>query len=248
MQHFVNIFKITAIMLLMFLLICCKKEGNIIPKKEFTLILSEMYLADQYIEINEKFRAQTDTLILYEGIFNKYGFTYNDYRNSVRYYLRDGDAMYKIHSKVKQILVSSKEEANRLIALENGKIINWWALDSIRQREVNDLWKEPFLRSVKWLTKQSDPIKWNLLKDTIEFDIPSNALWWQNNIKLNTSGNNDTLYPVLFKDYLIATEINKRKEEIKLRKEAEKERKKKEKEEQKERERKEKKFSTLKTK
>ena len=232
MQHFLNIFKIPAIVLIALLLACCKKNESIIPRKEFTYIVRDMYLADQYLEFHEKFRAQADTLILYEGIFSKYGYTYEDYKNSVKYYLQDGDVMYKMHAKAKQLLIDERDEIKRLIAIENGKIIDWWALDTIKRREVNNLWKEPYLRSVKWLSQQDAPITWNFFTDTTEFDVPMNSNWWQKNVTLNIPNNSDTLYPILTKDYLIALEINKKKEEIILKKEAEKERKRKIKEEQ----------------
>ena len=236
MQHFLNIFKIPALITVTLLLLCCNKEENIIPRKEFTYIVRDMYLADQYLEFHEKFRAQADTLILYEGIFNKYGYTYDDYQRSIKHYLQDGDVMYKIHVKAKQLLIDERDEVKRLIAIEDGKIIDWWALDTLKRREVNNLWKEPYLRNVRWLTQQELPISWNFFTDTTEFDVPMNSSWWQNNITLNLPDNKDTLYPILTKDYLIALEISKKKEEIRLRKEAEKNRKKKEKEKMKEKE------------
>ena len=225
MQHFLNIFRIPAIILVILLLSCCKKDDSIIPKKHYAIILSEMYLADQYLEMNEKLRAKTDTLLLYEGIFNKYGFTYDDFRESTRYYLQDGDAMYKLHTKAKQLLIDAKDEVRRLIAIEEGKRIYWWALDSLGKHKVNDLWKVPYLRNVKWLSKSNEHIEWNFFKDTTEFDVPQNAIWWQNNVTLNIPGNKDTLYPILTKDYLIASERAKERVETKLRKEAEKKRK-----------------------
>lgn len=224
MQHFVNIFKIPAILMLAALFSCSGKDG-IIPEKELAHIISEMYLADQYIEAHEKLRAQTDTLILYEGIFNRYGYTFEDYRNTLKLYLQDGDAMYKIHIKAKELLLKERDKVKRMIALENGKIIDWWAVDSIRTTGINDLWKYPFLRNVKWISMQHRPSQW-CFTDTTVYDIPRNAIWWQNNVKLNIPGNDDTLYPVLTKDYLIALEKSKIKEEQRLRREAAKERKK----------------------
>ena len=227
MQHFLNIFKIPVIIILATLLSCGKKEG-IIPAKELSIIISDMYLADQYLEFHESLRAQTDTLNLYEGIFNKYGYTFADYSNSLKYYLQDGDALYKIHIKAKKILTDKREQVNKLIAIENGKIIDWWAVDSIRKKEINNLWKEPFLRSVKWVSMQNEPANWSFT-DTVVYDVPHNAIWWENNIKLNIPGNNDTLYPILMKDYLITLEVYKAREEKKARLDSEKKRKEKEK-------------------
>ncbi len=226
MQYFVNIFKIPAVILLATLFSCSGKD-DIIPKKELAHIISEMYLADQYIEADEKLRAQTDTLILYEGIFNKYGYTFEDYKNTLRIYLQDGDAMYKIHIKAKELLMKERDEVKRRVALSNGKIIDWWAVDSIRTTGINDLWKYPFLRNVKWISMQHKPANW-CFTDTTVYDIPRNAIWWQNNVKLNIPGNDDTLYPILTKDYLIALEKSKIREEQRLRREAAKERKEKE--------------------
>ena len=136
MQHFVNIFKIPAVILMPTLLICCQKEGDIIPKKEFSVILSKMYLADQYLESKERLRAKTDTLILYEGIFKAHGYTFEDYRNSLKAYLQDGDAMYKIHMKAKELLADERARIQKQIALTTGLGIDWWALDTIRNRQI----------------------------------------------------------------------------------------------------------------
>jgi len=228
MQHFVNIFKIPAVILMATLLICCQKEGEIIPKKEFSVILSKMYLADQYLESKERLRAKTDTLILYEGIFKAHGYTFEDYRNSLKAYLQDGDAMYKIHMKAKELLADERARIQKQIALTTGLGIDWWALDTIRNRQMNNLWKEPFIRSVKWISMPDKMESWSFT-DTTLYDSPHNSIWWENNVKLNITGNNDTLYPILTKDYLIALENNKVKSEKRERREAAMERRAKEK-------------------
>lgn len=164
-----------------------------------------MYLADQFVEVNPRFRGQTDTLILYEAVTNKYGYTFNDYQRSIEYYLQKGDDLKKIHTKAKDILTNRRDEVDRLIAKESGKRVAWWALDSLQNKSVNHLWKEPFLRSVRWLVMQNDSIEWNVM-DTVVYDIPRNPLWWNNNTLLLSSGSPDSLYPLLIKDYLLNKE------------------------------------------
>ena len=223
MQHFVNIYKIPAVLLLVLLFSCGKKDGNIIPKKELSVIISEMFLADQYAEVEEPLRAKTDTLILYEGIFRKHGYTFEDYRNTIKVYLQDGDALYKIHMKAKDLLSQERERVRKQIALTTDQDIDWWALDTIKKRKINNLWKEPFIRSVKWISTPEKREKWNFT-DTLLYDVPHNVLWWENNMRLNITGNEDTLYPVLVKDYLIYLENSKAEQEEKQRKEMAKER------------------------
>lgn len=207
MQQRYNIFYIIFPMLSLFLSSCSRDE-NIIPQKTMSAIVAEMYLADKYVEDIPQYRAQMDSLYLYEAVTARYGYTYNDYQTSVKHYLQKGDALKKIHIKAKETLVSRRDHLNSIIAKERGMEIKFWALDSLVKKEFCRLWKEPYLRTVQWLTmynKIKQPKSWRFT-DTTAADMPQNAVWWINNIRLQDAGYIDSIYPPLLKDYTLAKE------------------------------------------
>lgn len=223
MQHLLNNFKILILLLLPVLFSCSKSEKNIIPEQELVQIVSEMYLADQYLENHETIRAMSDTLLVYDGIFAKYGYTFEDYKRTINVYLQDGNMMYKVYLKAQNILKKEKDRVRSILDYERGLIIDWWALDSLKKRVNSDLWKEPFLRSVKWLSREDEAAGWQFTDTTIQ-DIPQNPIWWENNIFLNIPGNKDTLYTILTMDYENALQRSKAEELKRLKKEEQKKR------------------------
>lgn len=194
-------------LLLMILLAAasCGNKKNIIKEDKFALIISEMYLADQFVEQNPHYRGQADTLNLYTTIFTKYGYTRDDYMNSVKYYLQKGNTYKKIHRQAREILAQREREILKQLEILNGIAEGWWAVDSINIFPIPYLQADPYLRSVKWLLLPDAPVTWKFT-DSALVDIPQNLYWWENNTRLVT---NDTLinrYNILTKDYLLRLE------------------------------------------
>jgi len=162
----------------------CSKKG-IIGKKDMVSIIQEMYLADQYIEMNPDMRAMTDSLRVYPAIFAKYGYTVEDYSNSLRYYLQKSDTYNKILSTASDKLdtrMKKLEEEEERIRLSIIEMEHWWALDSLKSTQARDLVYDPLLRGVRWLVLQDKDFEvWTVL-DSAVVDIPSNPQWWANNM------------------------------------------------------------------
>lgn len=90
--------------LISFLLGCSSSDTKIIPRGKMAEIYVEMLLADQWLAENSKYRVQADTSLVYEPIFNKYGYTSDDYRASVTHYMRDPERYSRILRKTVNIL------------------------------------------------------------------------------------------------------------------------------------------------
>ena len=84
---------------------------RIIPKDTLTDIYVDMLMADQFVREENIPRKQLDTMLVYEAVFNKYGYDTDDYMNSVRYYLKDPERFSKIFEEVAKRL---EGEANAL--------------------------------------------------------------------------------------------------------------------------------------
>ena len=162
----------------------CSQEG-IIGKKTMAAIVEEMFIADQYLDKTPDMLAQTDSLSVYPAILAKYGYTVEDYRNSIEYWLQEGGEYNNI---LKAAQKSMEEKVDRLDILvqkarnEKKSLDKWWALDSVRKVEPVELLYDPLLRGVRWLVVPGERLqKWNML-DSAVVDIPQNPVWWQNNM------------------------------------------------------------------
>ena len=76
---------------------------RVIPKDTLTDIYVDMFLADQQVREEGLSHNQMDTLLVYEAVFNKYGYDTDDYQYSVRHYLRDPERFAKIFEEVTKV-------------------------------------------------------------------------------------------------------------------------------------------------
>lgn len=74
----------------------CSREGKVIPRGKLSKIYAEMFVADQMIQQDPALRRMADTSWVYEPIFRKYGYTSDDYRASMEYYIQDPDRYARI--------------------------------------------------------------------------------------------------------------------------------------------------------
>ena len=91
---------------------------RVIPKDTLTDIYEEMFLADQLVRERGIPSAQLDTLLVYEAIFNKYGYNTDDYKNSVRHYLKDPERFAKVFDEVARRLDDEVKSLDRQIEYE----------------------------------------------------------------------------------------------------------------------------------
>lgn len=192
MQHIVTFIKIICLAACGALLQGCSEEG-IIPRKEMVSIVMDMYLADQYIERTPDMQAQTDSLAVYPAVLAFYGYTVDDYTNSLRYYLQKDDSYNRILLQAQRELEATVNELDevikrrheeKLLAAEAGmpRVKVWWAIDSVRTIPARELVYDPFLRSVRWLVLQNEKlVKWSMA-DSAVVDIPQNPYWWRCNL------------------------------------------------------------------
>ncbi|MBO7397084.1 MAG: DUF4296 domain-containing protein [Bacteroidales bacterium] len=81
--------------------VSCKGPRRI-PREKLEEIMYDMFLADQQIRQNNSLRTQADTSLVYEGIFERYGYDTDDFLYSLEYYLFDPDRMQKVLETVNE--------------------------------------------------------------------------------------------------------------------------------------------------
>ncbi len=130
-----------------------------IPKNKLAKIYYEMYLTDEAISQDYKLRRMTDSLHLYEPIFNKFGYTTDDYLYSAEYYLKNPERYRKIFDKTKVLLVEKRVELEKILEFENrfNRLKSWPMLDSLDMIVKLEGPGKSFFKSAKFFFEQIDP-------------------------------------------------------------------------------------------
>lgn len=82
----------------------CGKRERVIPKEKMSEIYAEMYVLDQWLDENRSLRREADTSLVYAPVLEKYGYTYDDYLNSVSAYMKDPTRYSRILRRTSEIL------------------------------------------------------------------------------------------------------------------------------------------------
>lgn len=104
-----------AVVTVIFAMTLSCRRARVIPKDTLTDIYVEMLLADQWIVLTG-ISMMSDTHFVYRPIFEKYGYTADDYRFSVQTYLRDPEEYAKLFAGVEKKL---SDRVDVLDGLEN---------------------------------------------------------------------------------------------------------------------------------
>ena len=92
---------------------------RVIPKDTMTDIYTDMFLADQMVRDADIPRAQMDTMLLYEAVFEKYGYDTEDYLYSLRFYLKDPERFGKVFENVAKRLEGEVEALKKIVELRD---------------------------------------------------------------------------------------------------------------------------------
>lgn len=94
------------------------KGPRVIPKDTLTDIYVDMFMADQQVREENIPRSQMDTTLVYEAVFNKYGYDTDDYLFSVREYLKDPERFAKVFEEVSDRLQGEAKALEKIIEHE----------------------------------------------------------------------------------------------------------------------------------
>ena len=136
---------LTAYAVLFTLIGCSFNKAKIISRGDMAEIYAEMLMADQWIIENSRTRTQADTSLVYEPIFQSYGYDTEDYRASVAYYMKDPERYSRILRTTAEILDAKIVELKELKRIEDRrKAVVPYKIDRFRLyyvRSVEGLWE-----------------------------------------------------------------------------------------------------------
>ncbi|MBO4606120.1 MAG: DUF4296 domain-containing protein [Bacteroidales bacterium] len=105
-----------VLLVLVLAIASCARKARVIPAATMSDIYADMFMADQWLSQNPRARRVADTSNFYAPIFDKYGYTVEDYDATVRHYLRKPDKYAKI---LKAAGAKLNRQAKRLQAIED---------------------------------------------------------------------------------------------------------------------------------
>ena len=109
----------------------CREKESIIPKDIMSQIYYDIYMTDEAVDVNYGLRRMADTMRIYEPIFNKYGYTTDDYNRSVNFYLERPDKFEDVFEDTKTMLEKRKAELNSILEAEGKRPRLWSLVDSL---------------------------------------------------------------------------------------------------------------------
>ena len=109
----------------------CREKESIIPKDIMSQIYYDIYMTDEAVDVNYGLRRMADTMRIYEPIFNKYGYTTDDYNRSVDFYLERPDKFEDVFEDTKTMLEKRKAELNSILEAEGKRPRLWSLVDSL---------------------------------------------------------------------------------------------------------------------
>lgn len=110
----------------------CGKKERVIPREKMAEIYAEMYVLDQWLDENRSLRREADTSLVYAPVLDKYGYTYDDYLNSVNVYMKDPTRYSRILRRTSEILGSRLTELKAEKKAQEDALKESRRLDSLR--------------------------------------------------------------------------------------------------------------------
>ena len=156
------------------LLYSCNGKARIIPRGVMTSIYAEMLLADQWLEDNPSERSRVDTMLFYDPIFKRYGYSFEDYDASVRHYLKDPEKFSKVFRDAALKLKSRREIYHK--RLEKQEWIKEFnaAIKGYRSKNFKEdtlLWRTPYKDSMRIVALRRDSLfRDSLYRDSLRRD------------------------------------------------------------------------------
>lgn len=113
----------------------CRRHGKMISRRDMVSIYSEMLLVDQAVRDDRALKKVADTSLVYEPIFEKYGYTTDDYLYSVSVYMKSPDKFSKLLKTVAKELEVEEERLQKQLEfidkVEQLRGVEGMALDSL---------------------------------------------------------------------------------------------------------------------
>ncbi|HOG41594.1 MAG TPA: DUF4296 domain-containing protein [Bacteroidales bacterium] len=146
-----------------------------IPKKQMIEIYYEISLLDSYVDHNPEMRAQSDSMKVYAPLLDKYGYTEEEFINSINFYLGDPVRFLKIIEAVETKLKEREQylsDLQRADGIEDERMIE----EAVAFDEGAPVEEYPAFEASDTFSQENSAweshVKDTLPKDTIVRELP----------------------------------------------------------------------------
>lgn len=174
-----------VLLIALFSLFSCSPRG-VVDAEIFPSLLADLYLTDKAITVDFNRVQRADTMLLYEPVFNKYGYTTDEFIKTIDFYLARPAKLKSFFTKAKDILEKRRIDAEQIIAAEELKkeilkkiMIAVSERDSLKETERH-------IRALRWIfAPDSLPSHRIYIPDSLatRYEFPGGTTWWINNLK-----------------------------------------------------------------
>lgn len=98
----------------LFSAVSCADRPKVIPEKRLELIYEDMFIADQWLRDHSEYSSLADSTLFFDPIFAKYGYDFEDYDATLKYYTARPDVFSELITRVSDRLSAKSEEFTRL--------------------------------------------------------------------------------------------------------------------------------------
>ena len=91
---------------------------RLIPRDELSSIFHDIFLRDQQIRMDNSHRRIADTTLVYESIFQAYGYNTDDYLFTMSQYIREPEKLSKVFARTSERLTREAGEVGKEIRFE----------------------------------------------------------------------------------------------------------------------------------
>ncbi len=109
--------KISLFFLSVMMLASCRQAP--IPQSDFSDICYDMLIVRHYVENTPGVALSTDSLSVYGAILEKYGYSVDDYRSTVEYYVNNPQEYSLLLKGVQARILADQDEVQKRIKLQN---------------------------------------------------------------------------------------------------------------------------------
>ncbi len=174
-----------ALIIMLLSLSSCSR--GLISQKELPEIIAELYKADRYINNDPMLILMSDTTRIYEAVFNKYGYTTDNFVKTLEHYLSRPRILKGIYVQARVIIEQEdqllteymKQKAREDFLLQPYRAITDSA-DVIKQRRGRE-------RLLRWILVPASSSGWSIaLGDSLQslYQHPVMSEWWAENFNV----------------------------------------------------------------
>ena len=132
------------------------RHRDAIPDSVMSEIYYDIYMTDQAVRNDARFRRMTDTLRIYEPVFNKYGYTTEDYTRTVNELLLKPEKLEKIFEETKMMLEKREAQLKLILEAEGKRSKKWTAMDSLEILTADGVHSERIYMNLRMMFFQAD--------------------------------------------------------------------------------------------